>query len=276
MITSIAYFPSACALNSVEPMSAFLNSCQGLGIRPRDNSMSADAAVIWSVLWNGRMLSNKQVYEHYRSQNKPVIVMDVGTLHRGKTWKVALNNINADGYYGHQENLDWDRPKKLNIHLRQNPRNYGRVLVAGQHNQSLQLQGVDQEAWLLDKIISINKVTDRQIVVRNHPRCRLKPDGFPGHVVWQQPKKIQDTYDSFDLEFEFDAVINYSSGAGILAAIAGVAPITHATSLAYPVSVATVDEPWHVDRDRWLTQICHTEYTVEEIGQGLWAKILKY
>lgn len=256
-------------------MSAFLDSCQGMSIRPKEYSLSADAAVIWSVLWNGRMLDNKKVYDHYRSQNKPVIVIDVGTLRRGKTWKVALNNINARGYYGHQDNLDWDRPKKLNVHLRQNPRNYGRVLIAGQHNQSLQLAGVDQEAWLLEKIHSIQEVTDRQIVIRNHPRCRLNPNRFVGNVVWQQPKKIRDTYDSFDLEFEFDAVVNYSSGAGILAAIAGVPPITHATSLAHPVSMTTIDQPWQPDLDRWLVEICHTEYTVQEIGQGLWARILK-
>ena len=79
--------------------------------------MTADAAVIWSVLWHGRMQLNQAVYEHYRSQNKPVIVIDIGALYRGQTWKLAVNHITRDGYYGHEHDLDRDRPKQLQISL---------------------------------------------------------------------------------------------------------------------------------------------------------------
>ena len=79
--------------------------------------MTADAAVIWSVLWHGRMKPNKAVYEHYRSQNRPVIIIEVGALYRGETWKVAVNHITSAGYYGHQENLDRGRPARLRISL---------------------------------------------------------------------------------------------------------------------------------------------------------------
>ena len=81
-------------------------------------------------------------------------------------------------------------------------------------------------------------------------------------LFWQQPKKLINTYDSFDLDWNFDAVINYNSGPGIQAVIAGVPAVVDSTSLAYGVE----------DRDRWLVEICHTEYTVEEIEQGTWVK----
>jgi hypothetical protein len=61
------------------------------------------------------MAANEAVYRHYRSQNKPVIIIDIGAINRGTTWKVAVNNINARGYYGHLDNLDWDRPAKLGL-----------------------------------------------------------------------------------------------------------------------------------------------------------------
>ena len=57
-------------------MSAVLDYLQARGIQTQENSMTADAAVIWSVLWAGRMAPNQAVYEHYRSQNKPVIVLE--------------------------------------------------------------------------------------------------------------------------------------------------------------------------------------------------------
>jgi len=258
VIKTAAYFPLQCALNSVPVMQAVLDSLRAYGVEPVPNSMDADCAVIWSVLWAGRMARNQQVYEHYRRKGLPVICIEIGALQRGVTWKIALNNVNAQGYYGHLENLNMDRPRKLGISLQHNNLNHGKILVAGQHKQSLQLQGVDQEAWYVQKI---QEVANRKtVVVRPHPRCALDRARFPKNVIWEQPRKLPNTYDNFDMHWDFDAVINYNSGPGIQAAISGVEPIVDRTSLAYGI----------VDREQWLVQICHTEYTVEEIQQGTW------
>lgn len=258
MTKTVTYFPLQCALNSGPVISAVMSSLQNLGFEVLSSSYDADIAVIWSVLWSGRMAANQDVYRYYRSQGRPVVCIEVGALHRGVTWKIALNNVNADGYYGHQLDQDPDRPAKLGIRLQTNSVNHGRVLVAGQHNRSLQLEGVDQEAWYLKQIENI----DKQVVVRPHPRCPLDRNRFPKHVIWEQPQRLADTYDSFNIHWDFDAVINYNSGPGIQAAIVGVTPVVDQTSLAYGIQ----------DREQWLIDICHTEYTVEEIEQGLWVK----
>lgn len=258
MIKTLSYFPAQMALNSGPVISALLDSANSAGIKLCENSLDADAVVIWSALWAGRMQQNKCVHEHYRSLNKPVIFVEVGALHRGITWKISLNNVTAQGYYGHHFELDPDRPKKLSVSLQTNPLNHGRVLVAGQHNKSLQLEGINQESWYVQQIQNI----DKQIVVRPHPRCSLDRSRFPSHVVWEQPKKLANTYDSFDMHWDFDAVINYNSGPGIQAVIAGVPAVTDHSSLAHNV----------IDREQWLIEICHTEYTVEEIQKGLWVK----
>jgi hypothetical protein len=46
------------------------------------------------------------------------------------------------------------------------------------------------------------------------------------------------------------------------------------SSLAYPVGVglADIEQPYTANRDLWLAQISHTEYTVPELEQGLWLK----
>ena len=36
----------------------------------------ADAALIWSVLWYGKMSGNKRIWDDYRAQGKPVIVIE--------------------------------------------------------------------------------------------------------------------------------------------------------------------------------------------------------
>lgn len=274
MIKSVAYFPLQCALNSKPAMDAVLDSLQATGIQTQENSMTSESAVIWSVLWNGRMLANKQVYEHYRSQNKPVIVVEIGALYRGNTWKVAVNNINAQGYYGHLDNLDWDRPAKLKISLATQICPKPNIIIAAQHTQSLQVAGVDMSSWVQNAIMALRNNTDRPITVRLHPRCRLLLDNLPAGVTIETPQRVSNTYDSYDMHFDCHAVVNYNSGLGIQAAIAGVKPIVEISSLAYPVSIgyADIEQQYTINRDLWLTQICHTEYTLDELRRGSWIK----
>ena len=93
MIKNVAYYPLQCAKNSQPVVSAVLDCLQARGIQTQENSMTSDAAIIWSVLWAGRMSANQAVYEHYRSQGRPVIIIEIGALYRGNTWKIAVNNI---------------------------------------------------------------------------------------------------------------------------------------------------------------------------------------
>jgi hypothetical protein len=274
MIKNVAYFPLQCALNSKPVMSAVLDCLQGRGIQTQENSMTSDAAVIWSVLWHGRMLANQQVYEHYRAQGKPVIIIEIGALYRGNTWKIAVNNITSKGYYGHLDNLDWDRPAKLKISLATQIGSKPNIIIAAQHDRSLQVAGVDMTDWVKTTINILRNKTDRPITIRPHPRCRLMLNNLSPGVTIESPRKLANTYDSYDMHFDCHAVVNYNSGPGIQAAIAGVRPIVEFSSLAYPVSVgvADIEQSYTKDRDLWLTQICHTEYTVDELQRGTWLK----
>ena len=268
----VAYFPNQCAQNSIPVMQAMLDSLRIAGHTIEQNSMDADAAIIWSALWAGRMAPNKQVYEHYRAQNKPVIIVDVGALYRGETWKIAVNHINRLGYYGHTENIDMDRPRKLGISLAINLSKNPAILIAAQHRFSLQLANQNHEAWILEQIDKIRQVSDRPIVVRPHPRSPLQISTLNKTITIEKPQRVDGTYDNFDMHFDYYAVVNYCSGPGIQAAISGTRPIVGPYSLAAPVSVSykDLDQPYTTDRDQWLVEICHTEYTVKEIKQGLW------
>jgi hypothetical protein len=276
VIRSVAYFPSQCAQNSGPVITALLNSLKQAGINLQVNSWDADAVIIWSVLWSGRMAANQAVWNHYREQGRPVIVVDVGALYRGETWKVALNSITAAGYYGHTENLDWDRPRRLGISLAINLSRNPRIVVAAQHARSLQVADlVSTEDWIVQQVKRLREVTDRPIVVRPHPRSPLDTArlvSLPKDIVIEQPQKLVNTYDSYNLAFDCHAMINYNSGPGTQAALAGTRPIVDQSSLAYPVSIPIqdIEKPYTLDRDQWLVEICHTEYTVEEIKKGTW------
>ena len=287
MINNIAYYPDQCALNSKPIMEAFLNSCRGAGITPVENSLDCDAVVIWSILWNGRMSKNKRIYEHYRSLKKPVVVIDAGALEREVTWKIAVNNITSEGYYGHTENLDYDRPNKLGMRLQNNQLN-DKILIAAQHKKSLQWEGMPSlEDWAVDLIHKIRKHSDRHIVVRYHPRCpffiptqrfkMLLMNKVIENCTLETPMQIESTYDAFNIDYNYHCVVNHCSGPGINGVIAGSNVIVDKKSLAYPIGIEfkDIENPPEKDRDKWFVEICHTEYTVEEIAEGRWLTRLK-
>lgn len=278
MIESLAFFPSQCALNSGPVIDALLRSARAQGITIQDNSMDADAVILWSVLWHGRMRANQQVYEHYRSRGRPVIIAEVGALRRNHTWKIAINNVNGLGYYGHERDLDPDRPRRLGLSIKHTLDRAPHVLIACQNSHSLQMYNVpDQVAWVRDQIQLIRQYSDRPIWVRPHPRSPLNINFKAAGVEIQLPRKTPHTYDDFDLDLACHAVVNINSGPGILAPLQGVPVIVDETSLARPVaiSIKDIERPPEIDRQQWLIEISHTEYEIPELEQGLWLKRLQ-
>ncbi len=268
----MAIFENHCALNSKEVLSAVKQSVKKFGIKIIPNSTEADACLIWSVLWNGRMLPNKNIYEKYKQQHKPVIVFDVGALKRNITWKIAVDNINALGYYGHTHNLDNDRPKKLGIQLGQNKPN-DQIIIMGQHAKSLAFSPwTSQEDFFNHTVSKLKDYTDRSIILRPHPRSKINPHLLISQAGLQIPKQLMNSYDDFDVDYSYHLVVNHNSGPGIQAGLSGASVLVDSSSLAFPVSISIdqVESLPSLDREKWLIEICHTEYTVSEIENGSW------
>jgi len=266
------------ALNSPPIFNYFEQGLKALGHEiVNDNE---DVAVIWSVLWNGRMAGNKAIYQNCKIKNKPIIIIEVGNLLRNSTWRICLNHINGLGEFGNDVDLDYDRPKKLGLELK--PVNHNRnksILIATQHQKSLQWEGMpSMSAWTISMIEEIRKYTDRPIHIRPHPRSPM-----PGiehefkNVTRQDPQRVLNTYDDFNISYNYHCVVNHNSGPPILAAIEGTPVITDASSLAYPVSttIEKVESPELPDREEWFARITHCEWTVEEIAQGIPIKRLE-
>ena len=259
------------ALNSKPVFDAFEHSLISDGHSITYNDSNADVNVIWSVLFNGRMSGNQAVWK----QKKPTIVLEVGGINRGTTWKVGLNGINRDAYFGEQDN---DRTRADHLGLVCKPwRSDGDfILVCGQHDKSLQWQNMPRMSnWFMQTYREIRKHTDRPIVFRPHPRCRL-PHIELGlkHVYRQEPVKIGGSYDDFDMGFDnVHCTISYSSNPGIHSILNGVPAFVSTHSLAYSVGndidfLHDIEDPMMPDRQQWLNDYAHTEYTIEEISQG--------
>jgi len=261
------------ALNSRPVFDAFEQGLRSLG-----HTISNDGIpVIWSVLWNGRMAQNQKIYENSSKIRKPVVIIEVGNLRRNETWRISLGHINRLGQFANENDLDLDRPKKLGVFLKEKVENRrSEILIATQHQKSLQWQGMPpMDQWVKETVEKIKMYTDRKTVVRTHPRSPLRLN-LPGVEV-EIPKQIPGTYDDFDIDYNFHCVVNHNSGPALQAAINGVPCICDSTSLAYPVSskFEEIEEISLPDREDWFLKLCHTEWTVDEIAQGIPLKRLE-
>jgi hypothetical protein len=260
------------ALNSPAIFDAVSTGLNHLGFTQVDTN--EDLPVIWSVLWQGRMERNREIYLNARSKNKPVLIVEVGNLFRNTTWRVSLNNVNGQGLFADNMELDQNRSNKLGIALKEyQATRKPEILITTQHERGLQWQDMPGiETWLSSTILNIQQYSNRKIIVRPHPRWnRVSQIKSFKNIEIQLPKKVQGTYDNYDIDYCYHCVINHNSGPAIQAAINGVPVICHESSLAYPVSNSFVDieNLKYPDRELWFTKLCHTEWTVNEITQGL-------
>ena len=162
------------ALNSKPIFTAFERSIVSCGHSVTDSDTDSDVNVIWSVLFNGRMASNKAIWERNLRTSKPTIVLEVGGIKRGITWKVGLNGINRTAYFGDSGN-DSTRADSMGLVCKPWRSDGDFILICGQHEKSLQWQNMPRMSqWVMNTIEEIQKHTTRPIVFRPHPRCKLE------------------------------------------------------------------------------------------------------
>lgn len=266
-------FPNHGALNSKPVFEAFAQGIKNLGHEVVLHNLNADYYVIWSVLWQGRMRGNQEIWNIAKKSKKPVIILEVGTLIRGTTWKIGLNHINALGYNFENFNIDYGRSKKLGLSLKPWKKTGQNIVIFGQHSQSEQWSTRPPvNDWLKNIVVEIKKHSNRPIVYRPHPRDRFfqKIEDFSTSI----PVKIPNSHDVYNHEHELSnawLAINACSGTGVQAAIEGTPVFVEKDSLAWPVSIETlqnIESPPLPDRTVWFEKICNTEWTIEEIVSG--------
>lgn len=267
----VSIFDQYGALNSPPVFAAVRAGLDSLGIKHNNMDSSADVAVIWSQLWHGRMKHNQGVWDAFRNSNRPVVVVEVGMLRRGGTWKLGVNGTGNNAYYG--DELIPGRAAQLRLETQPWSNAGYNIVIAAQRSDSEQWAGQPPTvAWLTETANTIRKYTDRPIVIRPHPRQRISD--IPGCVI-EMPRPIQGTYDSFDYDRCLStawAVVNHNSGPGSLAVLNGVPAFVHASSLAAPVGntdLSAINNPSRPDRTAWLERLAHTEWYAEEIASGL-------
>tara|TARA_B100000123_G_scaffold255151_1_gene217360 strand:- start:259 stop:1131 length:873 start_codon:yes stop_codon:yes gene_type:complete len=271
-------------LNSEPVFKAFIKSCQDAGDTVYTNrNDDCDVAVIWSVLWMGRMQDYRFIWNRYKKQNKPVVVIEVGGIKRNQTWKIGINGVNREADYA-LEDLDPNRWSKFNIELKPWRDGGENIILCGQHHRSHQWRNNPPiQKYFENQINEIRTHTDKHIVVRPHPRNSFIIDTNKfKNISLQYPIRDRATYDDTDFEKILKtayAVVNYSSNPAMTAAFNGVPVFVSEASLCYDIGnldFNTINNPRKPERHEWANRLAHTEWWIDEIREGTpWRRIKK-
>lgn len=280
----ISLFTDYGALNSVPVFAAFAEGCDAEIVY---NDFDADVAVIWSILFAGRMAPNEKVWKHFNEQKKPIIVLEVGALDRNNSWKVGINGINNCANFANKENLDESRWGRFGIELKPWREDGQFITIATQRPDSHQWAGMPTiETYVRNAVGKVREFSNREIVVRPHPRDIHTDFGFlsglDSRLYFDSPQRTGDgdAVNFTDILSRSWAIINHSSGPAIQAAFDGTHIFTGVQNLAYPMSMKSlsdIENPPKLDRTQWLSELAHTEWYVDEIAEGKpWNRIKNY
>lgn len=282
----IALFPNNGSINSKPVFRALIEHLQSKGENISINQdKDCDVAVIWSVLWSGRMAANKKIWDSFQQRKKPVVVLEVGGLKRNITFKMGINGINREADFAN-DSFDSHRWPKFNLEMKPWRQHGKTIIICGQHDSSHQWRGKpSMPTWIDEQIAEIRRYSSRPILVRPHPRNNFDFDQKKfKDVIMIKPKMEEKTYDDTDFKkvlFQHDAwaVVNHSANTAIESVINGVPVFVGDASLCYDVgnhSFANVEDPHMPCRIDWANRLAYTEWTTQEIREGLpWSRLRK-
>ena len=280
----VSVYPKFGPINSKKVFEAFTQSLETAGEEIQLNcNGNSDVTVIWSVLWQGKMHGYQRIWSECQAKNKPVVVLEIGGIKRNETFKIGINGINREADFANQT-FDGERWKKLNIELKPWRSTGDTIIICGQHHRSHQWRNnPTMNLWFEQQINEIRKHTNRPILVRPHPRNPVGLDTSKWkNVSCKLPKRDYNTIDDTDFKETLKhawAVINYSSNPAMMAVFNGVPVFVSSQSLCYEVgntNLNSINKPSMPDRNNWANKLAYTEWTTDEIKQGLpWERIKK-
>jgi len=280
----VSLFTDYGALNSPPIFKAFAEGCNEHIVY---NDMDADVAVIWSILFTGRMKKNKLVWDHFTKQNKPIIVIEVGSIFRNVTWRVGIGGINNLANFGNNVHLDINRVDKFNLRVKPYIKDGEFITIATQRQDSHQWKGMPTtDLWIKNCVKEIKKYSKKPIVIRPHPRDKVtnynKLAEEMSDLYFDVPKStgLSDSVNFKDILNRSWCVVNHSSGPALEAILDGVHIYTGPDSIASPLSIRKwedIESPPRIERTQWLHKLVHTEWWTEEIKEGApWRRLRPY
>jgi len=257
-----------------------------------------DVAVFFGS-WKNREKNHHATRSSVAANSRCFVCIETPLLNRStKTyntqWRTGINGFLCQSatWPDYQEHIGQHRLSQLGIGHWQGWRNdpNGHIVVALQLPGDASLRGTDINEWAINAIRNIRKVSQRQIVVRNHPLASGKAmsdhESLARMVLLDgiQNVKFSDgalTPWADDLRGAY-CTVTYTSGLAIDSVIAGIPTVACDNgNFAWPFSTRYVEEIENLQLvdanviNTWLKHLAQCQYSVDEMRSGVaWQQLV--
>jgi len=227
----------------------------------------SDIAVVFGV-YKSKVPKSKgrgTVFRQQRSNNKDVIVLETGYVNRGDGenhhYAAGFNGLNGRADFKNKE-MPSDRWDKLGVSLKPYSPG-GHIILCAQVPWDASVDGTEHHKWVKGIAANLLKLTDKPIIFRPHPKAVLPP--LPNCEYSQCPLE-------WDLP-RAHAVVTFNSNSAVEAAIFG-KPVFcfDEGSMCWDIAnknILDIDKPQFPDRTQWVRNLAYTQWTPDEMAQGL-------
>ena len=208
-----------------------------------------------------------KIIQKQREKNFDVIVLETGYVNRGDGenhhYAAGWNGLNNRANFLNH-NMDDERWKMLGTPLR--PYSKGEnVILCAQIPWDASVEGTDHPKWVKTVASQIKMLTDRKCIFRPHP---LQKDSIPTPYGWEvSTVPLED-----DLA-NAHCVVTFNSNSAVEALIWG-KPVWafDEGSMVWEVcnkSLLDIEQPNYPRREQWANDLAYTQWTPEEMKEGL-------
>src|SRR6056300_1063134 len=223
-------------------------------------------------------LKNNIVKQH---KSKPLIVFETPLLGRTITqdhsyYRVGLNHFLCNLADFNNTNSKPDRFNSLGLNIKplRKTDNIKHILVLGQNLSDASLLGSDIELWVVTTIKHLLKVTKRKIILRDHPENKNRLEDILNVYFGGNNQVEYDTNENvIDSLKNAHCSVAFTSGSSIDSILQGV-PVIPTTQYNFVWSISShqlndIENPKLGNREQLLYDLSYTQWSVDEIKQGL-------
>jgi hypothetical protein len=234
----------------------------------------SDVAVIFGVFKSKipKSYPRGMVFRQQRENKLDVVVLETGYINRGDGenhhYAAGFNGLNGRADFKNK-GMPGDRWQMLGTEI-QPYSNGEKIILCGQVPWDASVEMHDHVRWLKHTAANIQKITDRKIIFRPHPKAPLP--ALPGCELSMRPL-TEDLKDAH-------CVVTWNSNSAVEAAILGKPVFAFDEgSMAWEIANKTlldVDTPNYPDRKQWAHNLAYSQWTLSEIGNGeAWRHLTK-
>jgi hypothetical protein len=246
-------------------LTKFHEACGGI-LTTLDDYEPSDIAVIFGTYKKHVARSYKRgaIFKAQIENKLDTVIIETGYINRGSGpdnhYAVGLNGINGRADFKNK-NSPHDRMEKLGL-IPVAWRSGDHVLLCGQVPWDASCDFTDHREWLEKTARGIFLATDRAVVFRPHPLCKLNP--IPG-TIYSTRSLENDLKDAF-------VCVTFNSNTGVNSVMDGVPVIAcDEGSMVYNIaghSIPDIEDVKKPDRTQWLADLCYAQWKPDEFGEA--------